>query len=223
MASSERRDQLPNKKFPSFDFKKQLEEINKILQHKITPKEGLADLDNDPVRQDFAKNGLAVHSHKAGEVCAFCGNLISEDRWRKLEIYFDDSLKQLDYKIQQHYNSLNNAIKQIECIELLDRSRFYAEYVSKADEVNALIQNTTKIAKNFLLLLQDALDKKRQKPFTAVDQISVDLPENFSKCHEICNELIDKNNEISENFAKTQLAAKNKLKKSLCKEIPSRF
>ena len=75
--------------WPSIDFSKFLLNTNKVLLKKVEAKIIINELQSDTAKLKFAEEGLKIHN--SGEKCSFCGNIISDDRIKKLEKYFSEA------------------------------------------------------------------------------------------------------------------------------------
>ncbi len=93
--------------FPEFDLSTYISLVNEILQSSVSQTQDIPGLQGNAKKQDFARQGMAIHEHKTGEECAFCGNVISEERWRLLGNYFNDKVKELE-------QGINDALRIIE-------------------------------------------------------------------------------------------------------------
>ncbi|MGX7041514.1 AAA family ATPase [Leuconostoc lactis] len=90
---SEMLDSLDIVSFKSIDFSDILMKTNDVLRHSIKEKSTLARLDTEE-KTEFAHAGWELHD--SGEICAFCGNQITDDKYQELTNYFaaDDVIKQ---------------------------------------------------------------------------------------------------------------------------------
>jgi len=63
-----------------------LKELNQILSHKVDEQEILVEMVGDNNKIKFADNGL--NCHKPNDKCAFCGGLVTSERYQKLQKFF---------------------------------------------------------------------------------------------------------------------------------------
>ena len=85
---------------PTINLDSYLKSTNEILKASVKQPESIPELNNNPSKQQFAKTGLDIHEHKEGEVCAFCGSEISDNRWVALGNYFNNEVKTLENRIE---------------------------------------------------------------------------------------------------------------------------
>ena len=98
--------------FPIIMYADILKKVNSILENKVEVKNKIIRIDGDNEKTNFAKLGLKLH--KEGDVCAFCGNKISNNTFQELREYFSakevytlqNSIEQLICNINEYINLL---------------------------------------------------------------------------------------------------------------------
>ena len=66
----------------------------------------------------WVEEGLFLHEDKNSEVCLFCGNRVSEDRFQELRAHFNKSYRELSDKIDSAITLLNNKIAQFKLVRV---------------------------------------------------------------------------------------------------------
>lgn len=94
-----KKNNLPKIKGLTFNLTDILTTSNALLEKKVTPSVIIKELDNSQELRQFAQRGAELH--KRGDKCAFCGNIIPDNRWSDLDNYFNDEVTKLKKLIQQ--------------------------------------------------------------------------------------------------------------------------
>ena len=98
---------VPNILFPDIDLSFYLESTNEVLQSSVAQTQDIPELAGKTDKQNFARQGMIIHQHKIGEICAFCGNEISDERWQLLGNYFNDEVKNWKAALLAELRKLN--------------------------------------------------------------------------------------------------------------------
>ncbi|MFM1598226.1 AAA family ATPase [Streptococcus mutans] len=198
---------IPEVNFQNIDFDKYLISVNEIISSKVEERVKIKRLDNQE-KINFAKEGL--HVHKKGEVCAFCGNTISTAVFDELENYFSaDEVKALQNRIKKGKELIKNTQTKLDKLEL-KLENFYPNLIDKVSYEIKVVKEIREKQKDFLITLCAELESKEKNLFIKNSELTISLPPefDFSKL----NQLIEKNNEFSENLEKEQETARNKLR-----------
>lgn len=206
------KDEIKNIKLIELNWEWILQQVNNIITKSLKPTTSIEELDNDAEKQNFAKLWLKVHHHKTWEKCAFCWNIIDEERWKILENYFnnevydiEDRINQLINTIEEEKNNLNNQI-------ILDKSQFYDKFINNVtlinNEINSIKLNYIKFFDDMI----DSLQKKKSAIFTSHSEVEYDIPKNFSHLQLDVNSLIEENNNFSKNLKSEKEEAREKLR-----------
>lgn len=172
----------------------------------------LPELNSSQAKEDFAYQGMKIHTEKVGEVCAFCGNTISPERWEKLKRYFSDSVGSIQEEIKAEKIKINNYITKIHGLSLQKDDYWYENYEEEYDRVLGEIENRKKEIIVFLEKLRSVLQEKEQSPFATQKMPILEAPEDFAVLNRTLEELWEKNWEYGNNLNKFQRDARNKLK-----------
>lgn len=198
----------PDVVFPQLDFSNLLDEINRILVRKVKEHKFIARLQGNPEKAGFAKEGLRLH--KAGDICAFCGNVISEETIRDLKSYFDaDEVKSFQQEIENEITDIGMKIESIEQIDV-DSDSFYPVF---QQEASLIAEETEKRKSNwvrFLNKVKEQLESKKKILFESGEVFQYGELDDFSDIDSHYKELIRQNN--GSNLRKMKDSAKDSLR-----------
>ena len=183
-----------------------MKDVNTLIQKNIKETKPIERIDNEEKRA-FALRGLQLHNK--GDICVFCGNKIKDEEYDKLNNLFSIE------EITNYQRLLNNKKKELdnlssEIIKVkINPENFYPEYVQEAkklkDDTDALVCEIQVFLRN----LSDSVDEKCKNIFGSQDEISIEVPENFTFIQNEFSGLKDKNNRVelinSQNNAKSDL------------------
>lgn len=190
--------------------------VSDILSETPTNKT-IDSLKNDYEQSKWLEQGLSLHAQRQSNICLFCGNQISNQRFDQLRAHFNKSYKDLCDRIDNTINLLNNKINEFEISKtsLPDSALFYpelkGEYIllqSNAIEIcdkyiNAILQ-IIEILKN---KKSDIINLSYLNEFAmCVNELSFD----YSVFNKI-NDIIKKHNEITERFQESIREAQHKI------------
>lgn len=190
------------------DLKEERNRINSLLQKTVEPTENILEL-KDVQKQDFAKAGLGCH--KPNENCAFCGNVITKERYEKVKRYFSsDDIKTFEKEIQKKLEFIKTEIN-LEVINI-DEKLFYPEFQEKIKALKKEIMLVAQERRNVLNSLKSSLKEKKGKLFKKMDILNENIPEDFGKKINEYNKIVEKNNQYTEDLEKKKKEACDKLR-----------
>jgi len=124
---------LPEKK-PKFSS--YFDEVNNIVSKKIMPSTPIQDLLNDSLLQEWVRQGREYHEGKRTS-CAFCGNPIDDELWKKLDEHFSKESEELRSNIIKKIHNLEKSKEGLESFISFSKDNFYSIFHG---DVNALIK-----------------------------------------------------------------------------------
>ena len=197
--------------FPKFDIDHSVSDINEILVKKVEAKRDIARIDGNGEKQHFAEAGLRIH--KPGDICAFCGNPISNEVFEELNSYFSGSeIESLRREIEDYISKLKDIKSQIQRIRI-ESDSFYPDYIS--DVKNIAIKWSESAVKYIDIIdsMLDMLEDKKKYLFESMDimQLTDDIkPYRMRDFEYAYDELRKKNNDSD--IKNRQEDAKEKLR-----------
>jgi len=189
-----------------------LKSTNEILEESVKQPASIPELHDNPQKQQFAKTGLDVHDRKNGEICAFCGNGITEDRWITLGNYFNNEVKALELRIETGISRVHDESKKLDAINDIDQYIYYSKYAEQIKQLDTNIKLRKAEYKACLDELEKALNKKKSNLFTKLQPLKIDIPDDFRSVQKEYTELVDNNNAFSKNLSNEQSKAKDALR-----------
>lgn len=173
------------------DLNELLSKTNNLLSEKVEEEVIIERIDNNEKRC-FAEKGLQIH--KEGDVCAFCGNKISDGTIVELKKYFDAD------KVKKFETAITDFIKEIEAKKIqinsvcMDDTEFYVDYQEKVYECKKRLEDAISTYNDFFNSLIQSLSEKRGKIFVGMEKVKVSIPSNIKKEIELYNEIVKDNN-----------------------------
>ncbi len=197
---------------PIIDLDSYLKSTNEVLKTSVRQHESIPTLNHNAYKQQFAKIGLDIHEHKKGEVCAFCGSEISEDRWAALGSYFNNEVKTLENRIEAGVTKIKDELKKIDAIKEIDDNKYYGKYSEQIRQLNINIKLVKSEYRAYLGGLENALIEKKKNLFIESKILTLDKPRDFSEAQMQYNSLVEDNNSLSKNLTDEQRKAKDFLR-----------
>lgn len=199
---------------PDIDLESILKATNNVLQSKVEVQKTIKELENNPNKQNFAREGLKIHNHKKGEVCAFCGNEITDERWTLLESYFSNKVTELSNKIDNNIFGVSEIIKQVNKLEINKPSEFHERYQIRIKEITTDFNWLKSTYTRYLNFFLDKLKEKQNRLFESLPKIDLlelgteDLPNSFTDLNSELREVIYNNSRFDDNLDKNKAEAK---------------
>lgn len=197
---------------PVIELGSYLKSTNEVLEASVKQPVSISELNDNPNKQQFAKTGLEIHDHKQGEVCAFCGNEISNDRWVALGNYFNSEVKKLELRIETGITKIKDELKKIDAIKGIDEHAYYGKYTEQIAQLNTSIKLRKAEYKAYLKDLEKALNEKTNNIFAKTETLSIGTPEDYSGAQKEYSSLVKDTNAFSKNLADEQNNAKDVLR-----------
>lgn len=110
----------------------------------------------------WVEEGLFLHEDKNSEVCLFCGNRVSEDRFQELRAHFNKSYRELSDKIDSAITLLNNKIAQFKLVRvsLPNSALFYPELKSQYEQLQSTAQT---ICEDYTIAINKIIEILKKK------------------------------------------------------------
>lgn len=210
--NSDKKADITKISFATIDLRSYLDSTNEVLGSSVQQPQSIPELKDNPAKQNFAKEGMSIHEHTANEVCAFCGNVVSDERWTALGNYFNDEVKKLEERIKIGVTKIEGELSELDSVKELDKDTFYNKYTDQVVLLNSRIKITLGEYKKFLGSLKTVLEEKNKQLFTKSATVQMNVPQDFSGIKTDCNKLIDEHNELSKNLNSEQDKARSALR-----------
>jgi wobble nucleotide-excising tRNase len=195
-------------------FEEYFSKSKELLRRQIKPSEPIQDLINDNLLQEWVRQGIDKHKGKR-KTCGFCGGIIHEDLWKRLDAHFSKESEILRKEIETQISVLEDAKKSINDYLQLEKDSFYISLHHKFD---VLMGNWTKTNKIYLDNIDEiitVLKKRAQDIFKEreLKEIS-DKSDDILALLKGFNGLIDENNKKTNTLTIDQETARNDLRLS---------
>lgn len=169
-----------------------LTKTNEILLDKVEEREEIFEISGDQNKRIFAEQGLEIH--KPGDSCAFCGNTISEKRYKKLLRYFSaDDVTLFKSKITSHIQDLEKYIEKINQIKI-NINEFYPNYYEEIIVIKDNMHNSIISIDDFLNELKKASEEKLKDIFNSSQDLEIKVPNNIRGLIKSYNNKVKENN-----------------------------
>lgn len=208
--------------FPVINLRACLDRANLLIERVVTQKQIIEGL-NTKDKEEFVRIGLQAHKHKAGEICAFCGNPISEDRWLVLAKVFNDDVKKLENEIDKCITDFETFYNQIPLNLEIDYNKYHKHYKSQVLTLNLKIKAKVGEYFSFLSKLINSLKEKKKNIFEKPEKLTLELINGFEEIQTEYNNIIVENNLFSENLIREQDYAKDVLRYNEIESILDNF
>ena len=200
----------PSISFPVFDLKDVIENINELLKKTVEKKTIVGRIEGNPEKQKFARMGLEIH--KPGDVCAFCGNLISNNAFQELGSFFSvDEMKSFEREIKNYCDFLNTKKEDILRVKI-ETDNFYPGFKANVDELKSRLLESQMKYSEIIGLLANKLTAKLSSLVDSLPGVTIndELPESMERLGEFYKHLVLENNKSDLKTA--QLEAMDKLR-----------
>ncbi|QWB90740.1 MAG: AAA family ATPase [Candidatus Saccharimonas sp.] len=199
------------------DFAVLQEDVENLLLKTVQPSIKIAELDDDNKKRQFAEAGKDCHS--AGDTCAFCGNIVTNERLQKLEKYFSGSeIDKFTKELSDKLIEIKNYENKLEKI-IIKEEVFYPEFKNSISEILLKVDKNKLEQQNFLKKLKDSLEEKQKNLFDTISYESEKLPSKLVGEIEEYNGIVEENNEYTKNLKDNKTKARKKLRYNAIAEI----
>ncbi|NGL50387.1 AAA family ATPase, partial [Staphylococcus aureus] len=206
---TEDKEEIDNYKLLDFNFEKLHNQVLGIINYELNEIVSFEEL-NKPNKKEFAEKGLSLHN--PGDKCLFCGNIVENERYFKLEKYFKvDEINDLRSKVNILIGELDNVKNSIKSLQKNDE--IYFEHLR---EDLSLVEEKYKSVlleeRNYIDNLIGGLKEKCRTPYSN-DIAMPNLIESeyiiYIKEH---NKIIEKHNLFAKNIKYEQEQAEKRLR-----------
>ena len=193
------------------DLREEQQQINFLLGKTVKPTENILELKDDPQKQEFAKAGLECH--EPNDNCAFCGNPITEERYKKVKSYFSsDDIEAFENEIQDKLEFIEKNIKSEGENINIDEKLFYPEFQEKIKALKKEIMLIAQERRNVLNSFKSSLKEKKGKLFKKMEILNEDMPEDLKEKINEYNGIVERNNQYTKDLERNKEKARKKFR-----------
>lgn len=190
------------------------EKADELVKREIGQSNKIEKLVKDSILNRWVKEGRQLHLGKT-DVCAFCENEISENRWAELDRHFDEESNQLEKDIKTQLGLINTHKEQLIDFNHLKKDQLYSKFHMEFEEAETQFNTAKASYIKSLESLEEQLKERNKdiinkKDFFSVDDFTYNLNETFESIKAIrvkSNEYTDKLS-IEQDKAKEELRLK---------------
>lgn len=193
------------------DLREEQQQINFLLGKTVKPTENILELKDDPQKQEFAKAGLECH--EPNDNCAFCGNPITEERYKKVKSYFSsDDIEAFENEIQDKLEFIEKNIKSEGENINIDEKLFYPEFQEKIKALKKEIMLIAQERRNVLNSFKSSLKEKKGKLFKKMEILNEEMPEDLKEKINEYNGIVERNNQYTKDLERNKEKARKKFR-----------
>lgn len=184
-----------------------------ILAAIITPSDPIRYLLEDSMLQAWVREGMDYH--RGRESCGFCGQYLPRDFWEKLDAHFSQESSDLEKKIQEQIQLLEQEIESSR-IDLPEKGSFYnsvySEFRDAAEKLKELLSSYRAENRKLLKALKArGKDLFATKPQPDLKDLSGKISHYICKLNKL-DKLVERNNRLTHTLAIDQERARVELR-----------
>ena len=199
--------------FEQFKVNDFLSKAQKLLSKDILDSNKIEELIKNSNLNKWVREGYDLHKeNKDNCKCSFCGNSISENRWKELDKHFDEETEKLKTELVFFQNEISNEISKI--TNLPDKNIFYSELQKEAEDVLNNLQKEYSKYKSDVENIKNKI-KEREENILQTSSFNIELSfeiEIFNNLKQSFYDLIKRNNQYSQELSTKQNNAKKELR-----------
>lgn len=143
-----------------------IQQAKALIEKKIEASQAIEELNADTNLNSWVHTGRKYHQNTRTS-CAFCGNPLPEDLWKRLDLHFSKSYEELNNSIGQLVRSIKNEQNTLKDNVNIHPSLFYANLERYIAGLNSLYSKAIILYSDQLENIIEQLESKQQSIFTA--------------------------------------------------------
>ncbi|WP_339223398.1 AAA family ATPase [Paenibacillus sp. FSL W7-1332] len=136
-------------------------EAEELLSQKIGSSDKIIELLREVSLNEWVKQGYELHKDKK-EICVFCGEKVSDERWSILHKHFDDESRILEQKIGKLIKKIETEMQTVQKLFVTDKNLFYSNFHK---EIEKLTESYSEISSRYneqLEILKEQLSRRKE-------------------------------------------------------------
>lgn len=158
---------------PSLNVSTLANETEALVIKKISESNKIEELVKDAILNRWVSDGRVHHKSKRDN-CAFCGNPISEERWKKLEKHFDEESEKLEKDIEGVIARIEAEKNTVSSALSIDKSRFYSKFYERLDELESTLKG---VVGKYIESLDALTAQLKDRKDSILNPISFEMPD----------------------------------------------
>jgi len=188
------------------------QKAEQLLSKEIKPTKSIQELLNDHLLQEWVRDGIEHHKNKRTR-CAFCGAILPEDLWDKLDAHFNKESEILREDLKSLIAAINTEKESAKKITTISEEQLYSSYQVKLKSQNKTL---LKEIKNYLDILDSLIaevENRRSNIFQTKTIVQFfDNSSAINDCIDGINKLTGEHNEKSTSLIDDQRKAREELR-----------
>lgn len=197
---------------PKIDIDTISKKAESLIIKPISSSDKIEQLVKDSILNRWVKEGRQIHKGEL-EKCSFCGNEITEERWKELDSHFDEESEKLEKEINELINKINQEILGLDSCLSINKSGFYSKFHKDIDRLLVFKQYVIHAVKSELIKLVKQLENRKEDLLNVQQFFPInDKSNRLGWCWTIFENLRKSANSYSTLLGKEQTEAKRLLR-----------
>lgn len=184
----------------------------KVVEKVVGQSGKIEELMKDAILNKWIQEGFEIIHSEDHTKCAFCGEIISKNRWAELEKHFDEESKNLENEIDQLLEQINQEKNKVQAIVIIESDKFYNSFHEERKKAVTALSDSKKSYIEGLTSLQDQLEKRRKNILIVDEFTTVDTNEKISEALSTYNKVVKKTNDYTATLSSTKKTAQGILR-----------
>ena len=193
-------------------FSSLYKKTKELLSREIKPTKSIQELLDDALLQEWVRSGIEHHKNKRSK-CAFCGAVLSEDLWVKLDAHFSKESEILRQDLKSLMTAIKTEKQNTTNINTITEDKLYSIFHARMKTQNKNLEKEIKRYVKNLDRLITGVEGRGGNIFQT--QTVVELVDNsteINECIDEINKLIEEHNAKSKSLINDQIKARNDLR-----------
>ena len=183
-----------------------------LIEKQIQVSAPIQELLNDAALTQWVREGRNLHENKRDN-CAFCGNILSEDLWEKLDKHFNQESEELRKKLNQLISLIDDEINLAPNLLKFNTSDFYSKFAANLSELKKQFTTHSSSYCTALKSIKEQLIKRKNDIFnTLVFSEPKSVIEELEAIQKAYEDLRVKSNQLTLSLSQEQSEAREALR-----------
>ena len=203
---------IPEISKPNLDLVTLNLKAKELVTKSISSSNKIDQLLKDAILNRWVKEGRQLHKEKLDQ-CSFCGNDISQERWKELDSHFDEESEKLEKEIDLLISETENSIQNIDSKLQINKNVFYSKFHSDLDTLIIKRQQTINNIKIELNTVKEKLQERKNDLLNPKKYNDItDYSQQLEDCWTAFETIRTQANEYSNSLGTEQTEAKRLLR-----------
>ena len=182
-----------------------------ILETTISLSNKMSELLDNAILEAWVKQGLEMTGEE--NICKFCGNIISHERWRQIHSHFDEQSNDLDNRISALASKINTEIALCKNYPKANLSLFYQMYHEDLINNDKIIEELLEKHINELGKILECLSEKKINKTKIIPLSNItDYTDEIKLCFTTYDKIVAEANTFSTDISRNKKNAQNLLR-----------